>query len=260
MPRNGKFVRITLAARCGRGSSQPSRWLPPARRPARARAAPRSPAPAARSSRRSSRSGSARSGRRSATSSTTARSAPAAASPRSPTAPSTSARATRRSRPTSSAHARAASRSRGRSRRPSVIYNLPGVKNLLHMDGPTLAKIYHRQDHELERPGDQEAQPGRQPARHEDHGRPPLRQLGHDLQLHRLPLDASARRGSRRSARASRSTGRPARAAAAARASPAPSHRPPAAIGYVDVALRAQEPPAVLRDEEPVRQVRRRRA
>ena len=47
----------------------------------------------------------------------------------------------------------------------------------------------HGPDHDLGRPGDQEAQHRRQPAEHEDRDRPPLGQLGHDLQLHRLPLE-----------------------------------------------------------------------
>ena len=41
-----------------------------------------------------------------------------------------------------------------------VIYNLPGVKNLLHMTGPMLAKIFLGKITKLERPGDQEAQQG----------------------------------------------------------------------------------------------------
>ncbi len=46
-----------------------------------------------------------------------------------------------------------------------------------------------REDHDLERPGDQEAQPEPRPARPEDHAGLPLGQLGHDLQLHRVPLE-----------------------------------------------------------------------
>ena len=65
----------------------------------------------------------------------------------------------------------------------------------------------------------------------------PHRQLGHDLQLHRLPRRRSARAGSRSSAPASRSTGRPASARAATPASPASSPNTPGAIGYIDTAF-----------------------
>ena len=44
-----------------------------------------------------------------------------------------------------------------------------------------------RQDQDLERPGDQGAEPGRHPAEHGDHRDPPLGLLGHDRRLHRLP-------------------------------------------------------------------------
>ena len=40
-------------------------------------------------------------------------------------------------------------------------------------------------DQDLERPGDQGAQPGSEPAEHEHHGRPPLRFLGHDRRASR---------------------------------------------------------------------------
>ena len=60
----------------------------------------------------------------------------------------------------------------------SIMYNLPGVKNLLHMDGPTLANIFLGQDHELERSGDRGVEQGRVAAVHEDHDRAPLGWLG----------------------------------------------------------------------------------
>ena len=46
----------------------------------------------------------------------------------------------------------------------SVIYNLHGVKNNLHITGPDHRRHLPRQGHELERPEDQEDQPGRQSA------------------------------------------------------------------------------------------------
>ena len=41
----------------------------------------------------------------------------------------------------------------------TVSYNLPGIKSGLKLDGPTLADIFLRQDQDLERPGDQGAEP-----------------------------------------------------------------------------------------------------
>ena len=55
-------------------------------------------------------------------------------------------------------------------------------------DRPRDRRHLPRQDHELERPGDHEAEQGREPAGPEDHADLPLRRLRHDLQLHRLPL------------------------------------------------------------------------
>ena len=75
----------------------------------------------------------------------------------------------------------------------------------------------HGRDHELERPGDQEAEPEGDAARPEDHAGLPHGQLGHDLQLHRLPRRRSARPGSRSSAPARRSTGRRASGASGSR-------------------------------------------
>ena len=70
----------------------------------------------------------------------------------------------------------------------SVMYNLPGVKNLLHMDGPTLAKIFMGQITTWNDPAIAKLNAGRVAAEHEDLDRAPLGQLGHDLQLHRLPV------------------------------------------------------------------------
>ena len=61
----------------------------------------------------------------------------------------------------------------------TVSYNLPGVKSGLKLDGPTIAEHLPGQDQDLERSGDQGAEPGDEPAEHGDHGRPPLRLLGH---------------------------------------------------------------------------------
>ena len=50
-----------------------------------------------------------------------------------------------------------------------------------------------RQDHRLERPGDRQAQPGRQPAEHQDHARLPQRRQRRHLRVHQLPLDDQPR-------------------------------------------------------------------
>ena len=64
------------------------------------------------------------------------------------------------------------------------------------------------QDHDLERPGDQGAQPGRQPAEHADHPRGPLGLLRHHAELLAVP---AGRRGQRLDARQrlAPSSGRP---------------------------------------------------
>ena len=127
--------------------------------------------------------------RRASSRSTTTPSARAAASPRSRTAPSTSARATRRCRPTSSRPARAASRSRGPSRRRRSSTTCRASRTCSDERAGCSPKIYIGDITKLERPGDQEAQPGRQPPRPQDHARLSERQLRHVVQLHRLPLE-----------------------------------------------------------------------
>ena len=47
---------------------------------------------------------------------------------------------------------------------------------------------------QLERPGDRQRQPRRRTARHPDHPGQPLRRVGHDGKLHRLPLRGRAQR------------------------------------------------------------------
>ena len=47
----------------------------------------------------------------------------------------------------------------------SIPYNLPGLNGRVHLNGATLANIYLGDDHELERPGDQEAEPEARPCR-----------------------------------------------------------------------------------------------
>ena len=62
------------------------------------------------------------------------------------------------------------------------VVNLEGVKpGDLVLDGATLAKIFLGEDQDLERPGDQEAQSGRQAAEPSDRHRASLGRVGHDL-------------------------------------------------------------------------------
>ena len=70
----------------------------------------------------------------------------------------------------------------------SVMYNLPGVTNLLKMDGPTLANIFMGKITTWNDPAIAKLNKGVNLPSHEDLDRAPLGQLGHDLQLHRLPL------------------------------------------------------------------------
>ncbi len=71
--------------------------------------------------------------------------------------------------------------SRSCSARSTVAYNVEGRRLGLELRRPTtIGKIYHRPDHEVERPGDQGAQSEGEPPRRDDRGRPPLGRLGHD--------------------------------------------------------------------------------
>ena len=69
----------------------------------------------------------------------------------------------------------------------AVGYNVPGVDNL-SWTPPTLAKIFDRQDHQVERPGDREAEP-RTPScpATKIQAVPPLGRVGHHRQLHQVP-------------------------------------------------------------------------
>ena len=90
----------------------------------------------------------------------------------------TTARRSRRARPSRSPSSSGPSRSPTTSRASTT-----GLK----LDGATTADIFLGQDHELERPDDRGAQPGGEPAGRQDHGRPPLGRVGHDEGLHDLP-------------------------------------------------------------------------
>ena len=63
----------------------------------------------------------------------------------------------------------------------------------LKFTGAAARRHLPRQDHEVERPGDREAERRRQPAGDGHHRRAPLGRLGHDLHLGRLPVEGLAR-------------------------------------------------------------------
>ncbi len=92
------------------------------------------------------------------------------------------------------------------------------------------------QDHDLERPGDQVAEPRREPAEHAHHGRPPLRLIGHDERLHEVPVRRQPDVGQGRSAPASSSSGRPAPARPGNSGVAAAVKPTSGAVGYVEQA------------------------
>ena len=69
----------------------------------------------------------------------------------------------------------------------AIAYNLSGVTDLKLDADRSSRSIFQGNDHDLERPGDQGAQPGRQPAEHLDHPRGPLGLLRHHGELLPVP-------------------------------------------------------------------------
>ena len=67
------------------------------------------------------------------------------------------------------------------------VYNIPGVTAELKFTRPGARGHLPRQDHEVERPGDRQAEPRRQPAGDRHHRGAPVRRIGHDLHLGGLP-------------------------------------------------------------------------
>ena len=233
--------------------SRSSLRVAPQQRP-RSTAAPPSAAQAAASSRRSSRSGSPPSAPPSATSSSTARSARAAASAPSQARTVDFGASDAPLTPDQFTACKGCVQIPWALSATSVIYNLDGVKNLLHMDGPTLAKIFIGKITTWNDPAIAKLNPGRHAAEHEDRDRPPLGQLRHDVQLHATTSRRQPGLEVAVSASASPSTGPSAPARAAARASqrrqPDPRrHR------LRRRRLREGEPPEVLLDEEQLGQV-----
>ena len=108
----------------------------------------------------------------------------------------------------------------------TVSYNLRGVDEL-KLSADDARRDLSSTDHDVERPGHRRRQPRRHPAEHGDHGRAPLRRLGHHQQLHQVP-DAGRRAdgldpGHRRHRQLGRRARRP--ATATRRGPDHPSHR-----------------------------------
>ena len=72
------------------------------------------------------------------------------------------------------------------------VYNIPGVERRAEVHRAGARRHLPRQDHEVERPGDREAEPGRDAAGDRHHRRASLRRLRHDLHLGRLPGEGLA--------------------------------------------------------------------
>ena len=128
----------------------------------------------------------------------------------------------------------------------------------------TIAKIFQRADHEVERPGDRRRQPRRHAARPGHHRRAPRRRLAAPPSNFTKFLEqrrsATAATASGRSAAARPSSGPPTpRPATATAASPRSSAPPTGAIGYVDLSDARGQRLHVRHRQEQGRQVRRAR-
>ena len=75
----------------------------------------------------------------------------------------------------------------------AVLYNLPGVAQQMKLTGPDHRRHLPRQDHTVGRCSDQGDQQWREAAEPEDHACVSLGWLGHELQLHRLPVEGELR-------------------------------------------------------------------
>ena len=120
-----------------------------------------------------------------------------------------------------------------RRRRSGLQHPRRGRRAEVHREGPR--GHLPRQGHQVERPGDRGAEPGRQAARDRHHGRAPLRRFREPRTSSWTTSRRSRPSGRRRSASRRRSTGRSASAARATRAWPGSSSRRPGAIGYVEL-------------------------
>ncbi len=73
------------------------------------------------------------------------------------------------------------------------VYNIPGVTAGAEVHRPGARRHLPRQDHEVERPGDRQAERRRDAAGHRHRRRAPLGRIGHDLYLGRLSCRRSRR-------------------------------------------------------------------
>ena len=140
------------------------------------------------------------------------------------------------------------------------VVNLEGIKpGELMLDGPTLAKIFLGEIKTWDDPAIQKLNPDGQAAGAADRRRAPLGRLGHDLHLHRLPvegqpgLEVEGRRQHRRS------NGRSASAPRATKASPTTSAKTKGSIGYVEYAYAKQNKLTHTKHDQQGRQDGRRR-
>ena len=108
--------------------------------------------------------------------------------------PSTSPAAIPRSSPSDESRREgpASSSSRSRFGAITVSYNLSGVKSGIKLDGPTIANIFLGKIKTWNDPAIKALNPGIEPAQHRDHGRSPLRLLGHDERVHHVPCRPTA--------------------------------------------------------------------
>ncbi len=110
----------------------------------------------------------------------------------------------------------------------TVSYNVSGAEVRPQARRPDARRHLPGQDHDLERPGDRQAQPRPEAPDRQHHGRPPLRRVGHHRRASRRSSRTTARPGRARSAPTRPSSGRPAPAPRATTASPPRSSRPTA--------------------------------
>ncbi len=107
----------------------------------------------------------------------------------------------------------------------TLSYNITGVPNQIHLDGPTIVGIFLGHDHELERPDDRQAEPEADDAEPRDHPGASLGRIRRHLRVHRLPREDQPELREHASVSTPRPTGRAvsARAQAVMRESPASS-------------------------------------
>ena len=104
-------------------------------------------------------------------------------------------------------------------------YNIPGVDGAAELHAGSAGGNLPGQDHQVERSGDRQGQPGREAARQRHRRGAPFRRQRHHLHLDRLSVQGQQGVGDEGRQRRRRSTGRSGSAARATRASPVWSSR-----------------------------------